>query len=71
MMSEELKNCPFCGGQAFIGENEFEGSKVFSVYCDDCEASTGASEDKQQVINEWNKRKEIASCPFCGGKGLS
>ena len=65
-----IKLCPFCGGSASLDENEFEGGKVYCVYCENCGASTGASEDKQCVIDDWNKREEIAPCPFCGGKAL-
>ena len=66
----KIKSCPFCGGSASLDENEFEGGKVYCVYCENCGASTGASEDKQRVIDDWNKREEIAPCPFCGGKAL-
>ena len=64
----ELKLCPFCGGCASVLEDEFEASRVFFVSCDNCGAATGLAENKQTVIDNWNKRIDLAPCPFCGGK---
>lgn len=44
-MSDELKPCPFCGGQAFLDDPV--------VWCVDCSASTCAKED-------WNARAYVA-----------
>lgn len=70
-MVEKLKDCPFCGGQAEIIKTEFEGERVYSVSCEDCNATTGASSDKGFVIEVWNCREEnLLPCPNCGGQGL-
>lgn len=67
----ELRECPFCGSNdVSVREAEFDGETVYFVLCSSCNAATGATNDKQKVIHDWNKREEIYSCPFCGGKGL-
>lgn len=53
---EELKVCPFCGGEASVCEAEIDGEKVFMVACDDCGISTPASSNEDYVIAAWNKR---------------
>lgn len=77
-MIEELKPCPFCGGNASVNEGEFEGSKVFSVSCEKCGATTGGADNVQIVIDVWNKRTELQAaeevlkpCPYCGGEATT
>lgn len=55
-MSEELKSCPFCGGNPeIIGINN---CNPFRVYCEACGLVYG--EDKEfyayQVVEAWNRR---------------
>ena len=70
MVREELKDCPFCGEKGLLCEGEIDGSKVYYVYSE-CGISTGASEDKDRVIELWNNRsEELLPCPFCGGKAI-
>ena len=67
----KLRECPFCGSnEVSIKEGEFDCETIYFVLCNSCNAITGAAKDKQKVIHDWNKREEIYSCPFCGGKGL-
>ena len=47
----ELKNCPFCGGRAFI---ERESICVYKVCCDDCMACGAPVEEMEY---EWNEDK--------------
>ena len=66
-----LRECPFCGNNnVSVGESELDGETVYFVTCSSCNAVTGVANDKQRVIDDWNNREEIYSCPFCGGKGL-
>ncbi len=50
-MSEELKPCPFCGGEAIRG--------TFNVWCGSCRAETDKDDTDvtdQDVITAWNTR---------------
>ena len=70
-MVDKLKDCPFCGCQAELIETEFEDELVYSVSCESCNSTTGASSDKGFVIELWNCREEkLLPCPNCGGQGL-
>lgn len=51
-MSDQLKPCPFCGGDAF----EFAGV----VGCDRCGASVSAF-SKDEAIKAWNRRTGCGS----------
>ncbi|MBQ6983026.1 MAG: Lar family restriction alleviation protein [Synergistaceae bacterium] len=67
----KLRECPFCGSNdVSVRETEIDGETVYFLLCDFCNAIAGAAKDKQTVIEKWNAREEIYSCPFCGGKGL-
>ena len=53
---EELKRCPFCGGEAKIAEYG-----CYSVYCTQfCCEQTIAYQDKETAIEAWNRRAEDA-----------
>ena len=67
----ELKPCPFCGKNAVVNEDKCDGSKFYSVSCENCGVSTGCSENKQRMIDDWNRRNDkLLPCPYCGGNGL-
>ena len=67
----EMKSCPFCGKNATINETELDGSKLYSVSCENCGVTIGCSEDKQCLIDDWNRRcNKLLPCPYCDGKGL-
>ena len=55
-MAEELKPCPFCGGEAVIGENTvFDG--MFYACCVDCSASVGDEFNSiEEATTAWNTR---------------
>ena len=51
---EELKPCPFCGGEATLDHYESDG---YLAYCILCHAMIEHwCADKQEAINKWNKR---------------
>ena len=57
MDSNELKPCPFCGGEAGIAMRTFYMEVNFSVCCDECGCSTPPyfmGED--DAIEAWNRR---------------
>lgn len=52
---EELKRCPFCGGEATVMEAVGE----VWVKCSECHSSNGVSTgDRAKAIAEWNQRQE-------------
>ena len=56
---EELKPCPFCGGEAAIQEYDDDSGGVYCVVCRFqplVHASYNRSEDKQKAIDWWNLR---------------
>ena len=67
-MSEELKACPFCGGEAHVHEKEVIGNKLkafngsrYSIQC--CKRGCYLRdhydvgyEYKRDAIREWNRR---------------
>lgn len=60
-MSEELKPCPFCGGEASIVGKRYEAK--FCVGCDDdsCLGFSGLGwlyDSEQEAAEAWNRRSE-------------
>lgn len=55
---EELKKCPFCGGEAEVrGIKDFSGKVIMaSVVCKKCEASTRSYAYENVAIETWNNR---------------
>lgn len=64
MINNELKSCPFCGGNAEIVSFNVFCDKAYYCKCTNCEAEIKApSFSEQEAIESWNKR--IAnSIPF-------
>lgn len=53
---EELKPCPFCGGEVeLVGVNS---GNPFHIWCENCELEFGVDKDYHtyQVIEAWNRR---------------
>ncbi|MCD8350069.1 MAG: Lar family restriction alleviation protein [Planctomycetaceae bacterium] len=52
-MSEELRPCPFCGGEADV---EMVLNDYWNAYCVDCGATTTDIIDQNEAIAAWNRR---------------
>lgn len=52
-MSEELKPCPFCGGQA-----EFNDTSSTWVRCESCGAAIECQVEKKDAAQLWNSRSD-------------
>ena len=51
-MNDELKPCPFCGGEAIIDGCD---ETLWIVICKECNASIGYKETEQEAIDAWNR----------------
>lgn len=54
-MSEELKPCPFCGGEAKEFTGEDAAPHRWTVECDSCGAHVG-SDTRHKARAKWNRR---------------
>lgn len=58
-MADNLKSCPFCGGEVrILTDMQDTTTPVYSVVCDECESITyfGDVLDKEGTVWAWNKR---------------
>ena len=55
---EELKCCPFCGGEAEIYYHPREDEGLYAVYifCKHCDASSRPFLNEKIAIEAWNRR---------------
>jgi Lar family restriction alleviation protein len=53
LMPDELKPCPFCGGEAFSMMDD-QSNDV--IVCATCWAKTDGKDTQDQVIAAWNRR---------------
>lgn len=58
---DELKPCPFCGGEGCIQRHEFVGyTDTFGVVCLDCGCETRQFfTHKKTAVRAWNRRAEM------------
>ena len=54
-MSEKLKPCPFCGGEAEILQTS---GHMFCPLCSDCDTSGGHYFTEEDAARAWNDRAE-------------
>jgi hypothetical protein len=57
-MNNELKPCPFCGGEARL-----IGHSPYSITCCKCRATTVICDTPEKAINEWNRRVQPTFTP--------
>ena len=50
-----LKNCPFCGHEAFIAHKDHE---KYYIYCPGCKIKTILTKDLKKLKDSWNKRTQ-------------
>lgn len=55
-MTEELKACPFCHGDAEVIEEEFFNHDEWFVSCKHCKAQSYEATELQVTIAAWNNR---------------
>lgn len=53
-MHEELKPCPFCGGENIIVSNW----GMWRCWCRDCGAKSNDEIYRKDAVNAWNRRTE-------------
>lgn len=55
-MSEELKPCPFCGGEAATKSTIYGYGERYEAYCTKCYIGLDLFESEEDAIKAWNKR---------------
>lgn len=66
---DELKACPFCGGEAAVCQSHYNG-KWFVACLDEPEHNVGHFENggryltKEEAVNEWNRRSASENKPL-------
>jgi len=59
MMSEKLKQCPFCGREAIMGiACHVHEDYAFRVECRECKIVTPFYDTEAEAIEAWNRRAE-------------
>ena len=55
-MSEELKSCPFCGGESFYIKIMGNYEKPHGIFCSKCDGAITEGRSEKQVVTIWNTR---------------
>lgn len=64
---QELKPCPFCGGEAVVDHWELsspdegwedEREDIYYIVCSECGSETYEYRSKEEAIEAWNRRKK-------------
>ena len=55
---EEIKPCPFCGGEAGITWDKWKDDEMYCCVECDCGVSTGVYETVDEAVEHWNRRVE-------------
>jgi Lar family restriction alleviation protein len=53
---DELKLCPFCGGEPFI--KQYKDFYLYKVICENCHVETGGWREKRKAVKAWNRRED-------------
>ena len=54
-MSDEIKDCPFCGSSSQVVRRHPEMGRRECVVCENCNACGPASNSQDNAIRAWNK----------------
>lgn len=55
--NNELKDCPFCGGEAYLTHVEYNDDIWYNPNCSTCNCGWKENyETKKEAIKAWNKR---------------
>ena len=64
-MSDKLKPCPFCGGDAMLIGRPLhfnhmfdDGERAYHIECSLCWVRTPEVTDEESAVNSWNRRDE-------------
>lgn len=57
--TDELKPCPFCGGNVFMGQFGLNFRPMFHVHCSECGADGGYRPSYETALEHWNKRMNV------------
>lgn len=62
-MDNELKRCPFCGGEAYYCITDVDGNEYGKVVCSKCGAQVAISDFasvdiKRDAYKKWNRRSD-------------
>ena len=65
-MSNTLLPCPFCGGEATVGANEYyDGANTFYTYCTNCGVQQITTKIRtDEAIAAWNRRAQPGNEPL-------
>ena len=55
-LAEDLKSCPFCGGEAIFMVYDFVDGYLYSVSCSNCNVEIEESEEVFESFLGWNRR---------------
>ena len=60
---DALLPCPFCGGPARLihdTESDYRAFHSYQVECDQCDADSAGSADRDKAIAAWNRRATLS-----------
>lgn len=56
MKNKELRECPFCGGEAIMAKDTIRDTDYWIVICSDCDCNTICRTAQNEAIKAWNTR---------------
>lgn len=67
-MKNELKPCPFCGGEVQLFKDDWD---KYGAHCKECQATVGVHlgegwramlANRKEAVTAWNRRANLDSC---------
>ena len=53
---DDLKPCPFCGGEAILETVDVNSSEECYIYCPECGFESGVYSELKFIVEKWNRR---------------